>query len=143
MFPDRPRHAICCPSRGPSFGLFPRHRWYSQRENGTTPYTCERFLVSGFGAPNLHQVATTWPKAAVGGAVKSQRCWIFETATHSRSSATVDSGDSEIATHPAIVDLEPNAAMHLVALIAQREVFGPTSSISVRRLGPRARRERG
>src|SRR5439155_18315336 len=75
--------------------------------------------------------------------VKSQRCWIFETGTHSRSSATVDSGDSEIATHPAIVDLEPNAAMHLVALIAQREVFGPTSSISVRRLGPRARRERG
>ena len=54
MFPHRPRHAICCPSRGPSFGLFPRHRWYSQRENGTTPYTCERFLVSGLGAPNLH-----------------------------------------------------------------------------------------
>src|SRR5437660_1519037 len=68
MFPHCPRHAICCSSRGPSFGLFPRHRRYRQRENGTTPYTCERFLVSGFGAPNLHQVATTWPKAAVGGA---------------------------------------------------------------------------
>src|SRR5437660_5199019 len=65
MFPHRPRHAICCPSRGPSFGLFPRHRWYSQRENCTPPYTCERFLVSGLGAPNLHQVATTWPNAAV------------------------------------------------------------------------------
>src|SRR5947208_3645337 len=52
------RHAICCPSRGPSLGLFPRHRWYRQRENGTTPYTCERFLVSGLGAPNLHQVTT-------------------------------------------------------------------------------------
>jgi hypothetical protein len=61
MFSHRPRHAICCPSRGPSFGLFPRHRWYSQRENGTTSYTCERFLVSGLGTPNLHQAATTWP----------------------------------------------------------------------------------
>jgi hypothetical protein len=61
MFPHRPRHAICCPSRGPSFGLFARHRWYSQRENGTTSYTCERFLVSGLGTPNLHQVVTTWP----------------------------------------------------------------------------------
>src|SRR2546421_1904146 len=65
MFPHRPRHAICCPSRGPSFGLFARHRWYGQRENGTTPYTCERFLVSGLGAPNLHQVATTWPNVRV------------------------------------------------------------------------------
>src|SRR5262249_42711277 len=55
MFPHRPRHAICCLSRGPSFGLFPRHRWYSQRKNGTTPYACERFLVSGFGTPNMHQ----------------------------------------------------------------------------------------
>ena len=60
MFPHRPRHAIGCPSRGPSLGLFPRHRWYSQRENGTTPYACECFLVSGLGTPNLHQVATTW-----------------------------------------------------------------------------------
>ena len=58
MLPHRPRHAICCPSRGPSFGLFPRHRWYSQRDNGPTPYTCERFLISGLGAPNLHQVAS-------------------------------------------------------------------------------------
>lgn len=65
MFPHRPRHAICCPSRGPSFGLFPRHRWYSQRENGTTPYTCEPFLVSGLGTPNLHQVATTHPAKLV------------------------------------------------------------------------------
>jgi hypothetical protein len=64
MFPHRPRHAIRCPSRGPSFGLFPRHRWYSQRENGTTPYTCERFLVSGLGTPNLHQVPTRWPNTA-------------------------------------------------------------------------------
>ena len=61
MFPHRPRHPICRPSRGPPFGLFPRHRWYSQRENGTTPYTCERCLVNGLGTPNLHQVATTWP----------------------------------------------------------------------------------
>ena len=63
MFPHCARRAICCPSRGPSFGLFPRHRRYRQRENGTTPYTCERFLVSGLGTPNLHQVTTTWPSA--------------------------------------------------------------------------------
>src|SRR3989454_1614894 len=47
------------PSRGPSFGLFPRHRWYSQRENGTPPYACERFLVSGLGTPNPHALPTT------------------------------------------------------------------------------------
>src|SRR5881409_586958 len=28
-------------------------------ENCTPPYACERFLVSGLGTPNLHQVATT------------------------------------------------------------------------------------
>ena len=63
--PASPAPRDLLPSRGPSFGLFPRHRWYSQRENGTTPYTCERFPVSGLGAPNLHQVATTWPNAHV------------------------------------------------------------------------------
>jgi hypothetical protein len=58
MFSYRAGHAICCASRGPSFGLFPRHDWHSQRENGTTPYTCERFLVSGLGTPNLDQEGT-------------------------------------------------------------------------------------
>jgi hypothetical protein len=59
MFPNRPRNAICCRSRSPCFGLFDRNRWHGQRENGMTPYTCERFLVSGFGTPNLRQVAST------------------------------------------------------------------------------------
>ena len=61
MFPHRPRHAIYCPSRGPPFGLFPRHRRYSQRENGTTAYTRECLFVSSLRTPNLHRVATTWP----------------------------------------------------------------------------------
>jgi hypothetical protein len=60
MFSNRPRNAICC-SHGPLLCLFDRHRWHGQCENGTTPYPCERFLVSGFGTPNLHQVASTWP----------------------------------------------------------------------------------
>ena len=34
-----------------------RHRWHSQRENGTTPYTGERFLVSGLNTSNLHPIA--------------------------------------------------------------------------------------
>jgi hypothetical protein len=59
MFPHRPRHAIGGPSCGPAFGLFPRHRGCSQRENGSVPYICERFLVSGFGTPDLHLVART------------------------------------------------------------------------------------
>jgi hypothetical protein len=61
MFPNRPSNAIRCRSRSPFFGLFHRNRWHGQPENGTTPYTCEHFLVSGFGTPNLHQVASTWP----------------------------------------------------------------------------------
>jgi len=58
MVPHRPRYAIGGRSRRPLFGLFPRHRWYGQPENGTPPDTCERFLVSGVGTPNLHQVAS-------------------------------------------------------------------------------------
>jgi hypothetical protein len=72
MFPYRPRHAICGPSHGPSFGLFPRHHWYRQRENGTTPYTCERFLVSGLGTPNPHHVATTWPTRGIKAALQKK-----------------------------------------------------------------------
>ena len=64
MLPHRSRHAIYCPSCGPPFGLFPRHRRYSQRENGTTPYTRECILVSSLGTPNLHKVATPWHYAA-------------------------------------------------------------------------------
>jgi hypothetical protein len=56
MVPNRSRNAICCRSRGPFFGLFHRNGWRAQRENGMTPDTCERFFVSGFGTPNLHQV---------------------------------------------------------------------------------------
>jgi hypothetical protein len=59
MVLNRPRHAICCRSRSPFFGLFPRHCWYGQRENGTPPDTGERFLVSGFGTPNLYHVVST------------------------------------------------------------------------------------
>jgi hypothetical protein len=61
MVPNRPCNAICCRSRRPFFGLFHRHRWHGQRENGTTPYICERFLVRGFSTPNLHHVASMWP----------------------------------------------------------------------------------
>jgi hypothetical protein len=57
MLPQRPCHTISYPSCRPSFGLFPGHRGYSQRENGTTPDARERFLVSGPGTPNLRQVA--------------------------------------------------------------------------------------
>src|SRR5437660_1136341 len=52
-------------------------------------------------------------------------------------------GWREIAAHPAIVDLEPNTAPAAMALIGQREFFGPTSPISGRRPGPRGRREPG
>ena len=72
MVPNRPRDAICCRSRRPRFGLFHRHRWYGQRENGMTPDTCKRFLVSGFSTPNLHQVASTWPNAPLSGAPKAR-----------------------------------------------------------------------
>jgi hypothetical protein len=54
MVPNRPHNAICCRSRRPLFGLFHRHRWHGQHENGIPPDTCERFLVSGFGTPNPH-----------------------------------------------------------------------------------------
>jgi hypothetical protein len=56
MISNRSRNAICCWSRGPFFGLFHRNRWRGQRENRMTPDTCERFFVSDFGTPNLHQV---------------------------------------------------------------------------------------
>jgi hypothetical protein len=42
------------------FGLFHRHRRHGQLENGIPPDTCERFLVSGLGAPNPHQVAASF-----------------------------------------------------------------------------------
>src|SRR5262252_6688827 len=54
-------HTSCSrTARAPPFGLFPRHRRYSQRQNGTTPYTRECILVSSLGTPNLHKVVTTW-----------------------------------------------------------------------------------
>lgn len=58
MVPDRSRYSIRCRSRGPSFGLVPRVRRDRERENGATSYRCERVLVSGFGAPDLHAIAS-------------------------------------------------------------------------------------
>ncbi len=65
MVPQRPRYAIGGRSRGPLFGLFPRHPWYGQRENGTPPDTCERFLVGGAGTPNVHQVASAQEQVTI------------------------------------------------------------------------------
>jgi hypothetical protein len=48
--------------------------------------------------------------------VKSQGRWIIEAATHSVVSRAVHFGDSEIAAHPEIVDLEPNADARPVAI---------------------------
>jgi hypothetical protein len=48
--------------------------------------------------------------------VKSQGRWIIEAATHSVVSRAVHFGDSEIATHLEIVDLEPNADARPVAI---------------------------
>jgi hypothetical protein len=60
MFPNRAGNPIGCHVRGPFFSLFYRKHGHGQCEDGTTPQTCERFLVSGFGTPNLHQVASLW-----------------------------------------------------------------------------------
>src|SRR5262245_2444237 len=86
MVPNRPSNAICCRSRSPFFGLFHRNRWHSQRKNSTTSYTCERFLVSGFGTPNLHHVASTWPNA--GGERRGKSASFFPV----RSTALLDLG---------------------------------------------------
>jgi hypothetical protein len=66
MVLNRPSNAIRDWSRRPFFGLFHRHRWHGQRENGTPPYICEHVLVSGFGTPSLNQVASTWPNGVRG-----------------------------------------------------------------------------
>jgi hypothetical protein len=48
--------------------------------------------------------------------VKSQGRWIIEAATHSVVRRPVHFGDREIAAHPEIVDLEPNADTRPVAI---------------------------
>ena len=51
--------------------------------------------------------------------VKSHRRRIIEVATHSVSSGQYDFGDSEIVAHPEIIDLEPNADTHSMAITAR------------------------
>jgi hypothetical protein len=58
MVPYRPRDAIGGRSHDPLLGLFPRHRWHGQRENGAPPDACERVLVSGVRTPNPGQGAS-------------------------------------------------------------------------------------
>ena len=75
--------------------------------------------------------------------VKSQRRWAIEAPMHSIVSEPGRFRGWGHSGPPAIVDLEPNAATASMALIRQREVFGPTAPISGRRPGPRGRREPG
>jgi hypothetical protein len=86
MVPNRPYNAICYRSRGPLFGLFHRQRWYSQHENGIPPDTCEGFLVSGFGAPNVHPGASSSPNAQAEQPAKPvcPSLLLDETAAHGR-----------------------------------------------------------
>jgi hypothetical protein len=48
---------------------------------------------------------------------------------HSMMSEPGGFPDGEIAAHPEIVDLEPNAATRSMPLIGQLEVFGPVSCV--------------
>ncbi len=76
------------------------------------------------GIARLTEACTRSGRVAVS--VKSQRRWIIEAPMHSNRE---DFRDGEIAAHPEIVDLEPNAATRSVALIGQREVFGPAACV--------------
>ena len=63
--PESPAPCDLLPLAWPILRLVQSTSLARPARDGSTPNTCERFLVSGFGTPNLHPVASTWPNARI------------------------------------------------------------------------------